>query len=295
MDLLSLTLNEMRILTEMEKIRSIRELARRDQVPPSQISKAIKRLEHKAGAKLIERSIHGVSLTTEGRKAAKIFRQILVQAERLAEGPRTVKNAQVLAIGSTSFLINHLLVRMAALKEPGWRLRFLEMNPDQLTVAGLRHAFDVAFHFGRVDWPSTWHQERLGEVNWSLCCRTDHPLPKAATVRDVLKFPFVVPTYWSQEGLALGNDNCPIPLEKRVRGHETATAEAALNIVRITDQVAYLPDILIRTYERMGEVRTIPLRAAKAQPKTLYISVRSEAVPERLFQSMKGQVSSLLA
>jgi len=294
--MLSLTLNEMRILTEMEKIRSIRELARRDQVPPSQISKAIKRLEHKAGGKLIERSIHGVSLTAEGRKAVKVFRQILSQAEKLAESRTGTKTARVLSIGSTSFLINHLLVRTSAgLDDQQWRLRFLEMNPDQLTVAGLRHAFDMAFHFGKVDWPASWHQEKIGEVGWSLCCRAGHPLPKTAQVKDVLKYPFIIPSYWSQEGLFLGNDNCPIPIEKRTKGHETATAEAALNIVRVTDQVAYLPDILIRAYERLGEVRTIPLKAAKSQPKSLFISVRSEAVPEKLFQSMKERVDALLA
>ena len=267
MDTLSLTLNEMRILAEIEKTRSIRELARRDQVPPSQISKAIKRLEIKTDSKLIERSLHGVTLTAEGRKAAKIFRQILDHAEQLSAEATDAQPAKIFGVGSTSFLINHLLVRSSVgLKGGNWRLRFLEMNPDQLTVAGLRHAFDMAFHFGKVDWPSSWHQDKVGEIHWSLCCRTKHPLTKAAApaLKDVLKYPFVMPAYWSQEGLALGNDNCPVPMEKRLKGHETATAEAALHLVRVTDQLAYLPDILISTYEKLGEVKKLKLRAAQS-------------------------------
>ena len=107
-------------------------------------------------------------------------------------------------------------------------------------------------------------------------------------------YPFVMPAYWSQEGLALGNDNCPVPMEKRLKGHETATAEAALQLVRVTDQLAYLPDILISTYESLGEVKKLKLRAAQSAPKTLYMSVRSDTVPDKLFQSMKQSVASLL-
>lgn len=294
MDPLSFTLYEMRILVELEKTRSIRELARRDQVAPSQISKAVKRLEIKGDSRLLERSVHGVTLTDEGRRTAKIFKQILSSASKLMEESEN-QPSKVLGVGSTSFLINHLLVRITgeeAIKP--WRLRFLEINPDQMTVAGLRHAFDMAFHFGKVDWPASWHQEKICEINWSLCCRTKHPLPESASIKDLLKFPFVLPVYWSQEGMALGNDSCPIPIGKRIRGHETSTAEAALNVVRATDQLAYLPDILIGTYEKLGEVRRIEIKSARTQPKHLYVSARSDAVPDKLFHAMKSAAQVLI-
>jgi DNA-binding transcriptional LysR family regulator len=294
MDPLSFTLYEMRILVELEKTRSIRELARRDQVAPSQISKAVKRLEIKGDSRLLERSVHGVTLTDEGRRTAKIFRQILSHASKLMEESEN-QPTKVLGVGSTSFLINHLLVRITGDKglHP-WRLRFLEINPDQMTVAGLRHAFDLAFHFGKVDWPASWHQEKIGEINWSLCCRTGHPLNESPSVKDILKYPFVMPSYWSQEGLTLGNDSCPIPMGKRIRGHETSTAEAALGIVRVTDQVGYLPEILIGTYEKLGEVRRLEIRAARTQPKPLFVSARSDAVSEKLFHVLKRSVHKLL-
>lgn len=290
MDLPSLTLQDMTWLSELSKTRSIRELARRFQTPPGQVSKAIQRLERKCGAKLIERSQFGVTLTAEGRRFAAVFGQILEQAGQLEEKPAA---ARIYGVGATSFLINHLLATAAPDGEP--RLRFLEMNPDQLTVAGLRHAFELAFHFGKLEWPGSWHQEKIGEVRWSLCARYGHPLGKSPVMKDILQYPFVLPAYWSSEGLAHGNDSGPIPLSRRRRGHETATAEAALHIVRVTDQLAYLPDLLIEPYEQRKEVRRLEARGGGGAVKQLYVAVRAEAMPDKTFQFIKSRVEARLS
>lgn len=294
MDFKSLTLYELDLLVSLARTRSIRELARRQQVPPSQISKAVKRLEHKAAAKLVERSVHGVVLTHEGLRILPIFNDILNRAEDLKQSVTDRARSTMIGIGSTSFLINHLLIPVLSVSEAAaqMRFRFLEISPDQFTNAGLRNAFEIAFHFGKMDWPSTWHQEKIGDVRWSLCCGKNHPLAakKTITEREVLKHRFIVPSYWTQEGFALGNDGCPIPIEKRLRGHETSTAEAGIALVRATDQLAFLPDLLIRSYLGVGEVRRLQVRGWDDVNRQLYLAVRSDLVSQKLFQEIASAV-----
>jgi DNA-binding transcriptional LysR family regulator len=281
-DLKALTLYEIDLLVELVKTKSIRELARRQDVTPSQISKALRKLEQKAKARLVERSVHGVVLTHEGLRILPVFKDILERAEPLGENTAG-SPASVLGIGSTSFLVNHLLIPTLSEGElpANLRLRFLEIAPDQFTTAGLRNAFEVAFHFGKLSWPGTWHQEKLGDMGWSLCCRADHPLAKkTVNEREALKYKFVVPSYWTQEGFALGNDGCPVSMQKRLKGHETSTAEGAMALVRATDQIAYLPEILIRTYASSGEVKRLEVRGWE-ETRPLYLTVRADLVSEK--------------
>ncbi|MGZ3721755.1 MAG: LysR family transcriptional regulator [Bdellovibrionales bacterium] len=293
MNLKELTLYEIDLLVELVKTKSIRELARRQEVTPSQISKALRKLEQKAKARLVERSVHGVVLTHEGLRILPIFKEILAKAEPLGENV-TGTQSSVLAIGSTSFLVNHLLI--PALSETSLhetlRLRFLEISPDQFTNAGLRNAFEIAFHFGKLSWPGTWHQEKIGDVGWSLCCGKNHPLTKkTVTEREALKWKFIIPSYWTQEGFALGNDGCPIPIQKRLKGHETSTAEGAMALVKSTDQIAYLPNILIRSFESSGEVKRLEIRGWD-EVRPLFLTVRSDLVSEKQLKLISQAVKS---
>ena len=56
-------------------------------------------------------------------------------------------------------------------------------------------------------------------MGWSLCARNGHPLhdKKVVTEKDVVKYKFILPAYWTQEGFALGNDGCPLAVQKRLR------------------------------------------------------------------------------
>jgi len=281
-------------LVELVKTKSIRELARRQNITPSQISKALRKLEQKAKARLVERSVHGVVLTHEGLRVLPVFKDILSRADDLNENVKGTQSS-TLAIGSTSFLVNHLLIPAlteSALQE-SVRFRFLEISPDQFTNAGLRNAFEIAFHFGKQAWPGTWHQEKLGDVGWSLCCSLKHPLAdkKSITEREALKWKFVMPSYWTQEGFALGNDGCPIPMSKRLKGHETSTAEGGMAIVLNTNQIGYLPNILIRSFEESGEVHRLEVRGWE-EVRPLYLAVRSDLVSEKQLRNIVQAVKS---
>ncbi len=294
----SVTLNELDLLVQLARTRSIRELARRQSQPPGQVSKALKRLERKLQTRLVERNVRGVVLTSDGLRALPVCEQILAQAAELREDAQAQEGKTLLGIGATSFLINHHLTRALTKTKfsKDLRFRFLEIPPDQFTTAGLRHAFELAFHFGRHEWPGTWFQDKIAEVGWSLCCSASHAFAKkrAVSSSEVLKHKFIMPAYWTQEGFALGDDGCPVPANKRLKGHETSTAEAAMALVRSTDQLAFLPNLLIRTHEERGEVRRLEVKGWLAPSRPLFMTVRSDLLSRKLYQEIRDTVTAQL-
>jgi len=284
------TLQEMELVVALSKTKSIRELARRVQLPPSQISKNIKRLEQKIGSVLIHRSLHGVTFTKEGQRILPVVRRVLHAAEGLRRDVKD-KERSTIGVGATSFLINHLLTKAFSSTEMlalDINFRFLELAPDQFAAAGLRNAFEVAFYFGKIEWPGTWFSMKVGEIPWEFCVRKNHPLTqlKKVRVKDIRPYRFVLPTYWTQEGLFEGDDSCPIPRTQRLVGSETSTAEAAIAIVRESPYIGFLPSILIKTYEDLGRVSTLNVESVAKVKRPLFMAARADAIKEKLFQDM---------
>lgn len=108
---------------------------------------------------------------------------------------------------------------------------------------------------------------------------------KTPGLRNVLKYPFIIPVYWSAEGTRYGDDQCPIPLSKRRKGHETATAGSAAEIVKVTDQLAFLPEIIAKKSEDSGELQKV-MMSWRPVKKPLFLSVKNASVKQREFQDL---------
>ncbi len=292
----SLRIQDFQILHEAQRAKSVREVARRLNMTPGQVSKSIDKMETKLALKLFKRSASGVLLTGEGAALTEITSELLAQIEKIEGLPaRQAGQRQTVAIGSTSFLTTHFVTPITcrfASRYKDVSFRFLDLAPHQLVPAGLRGAFDVAIHYGRVAWPKTWTSERLGSSNWVLCVRHGHPLPSRASLAKVLEYEFVTPTYWTPEGLEHGNDQFPIPVSRRRTGYETATAEGAIPVLLATDQIAFLPALLAGPFVAKKMIRTLHCPEVKTIGRDLHISARSISVPNRLFLELKQALSS---
>jgi DNA-binding transcriptional LysR family regulator len=172
---------------------------------------------------------------------------------------------------------------------PRWKetsFRFLDLPPDQLVATGLRGAFEIAVHFGKIDWPGTWVSEKAGRSEWLLCARAGHRLPARAPLESVLRHPFVVPTYWTAEGLVEGDDQFPLPFSRRLTGFETATADGAVPILLQTDHVAFLPALLVRPFLDRGELKVLSPPDLRRVDREIWVSVRSDSVPAPFFREL---------
>lgn len=292
----NLKLKEIEIFYLAAKTKSIREVARRLNSTPGQISKTIRGIEKKMGAPLFKRSPSGIVLSENGAEMIGFSEAILDSAYQM-ETRRKKDDKKTLAVAATPFLLNYLVSFVTAdafSQTPRFSLRLMDLTPDQIIPLGLKGAFEVVFHFGKLDWPQTWQQERVGTMEWVLCAHAKHPALKKPTREEILKYPFVHPTYWTNEGLAKGNDFFEIPFSKRVLGYETSTADAALPLIASTNQLGCMPRILVQRWVDAGLVKILKVSGVKSTLRDLYISVKSDALTANLFESLKSSASARL-
>src|SRR5690348_9221176 len=97
-----LRLSDVMTLLTVRRLCSMAAAARELSVTPSQVSKAIARLESQLGLTLLTRTVHGVDLTEPGRRIAG-------NLEALVQGLRTIRHEQqkaapILTIAASSYL-----------------------------------------------------------------------------------------------------------------------------------------------------------------------------------------------
>ena len=290
-------LRDLELFLEVTIAKSVREVARRTGLTPGQVSRSIQQLESRLGTRLYKRSVSGMLPTTQGAELLEIARELVANGERienLVAGRGKGKFAKVIAVAGTSFINTHFstpLICRAASEAPDITFRFLDVAPDQMVPVALRGGFDVAIHYGALSWPSTWVSQALGKTRWQLCAGIDHPLSRKATLKQALEYRFVVPTYWTAEGLVKGNDQFPVPFTKRKRGFETATADAAVPILSETDHLAFLPAILAQPFldsKRLKEIKPADLQVVD---KDLYLSARADTISQSLFKLLSSRLS----
>lgn len=140
-----------------------------------------------------------------------------------------------------------------------------------------------------------WLSQKIGKIEWVLCVRAHHPLKKQILKAELLQYSFISPTYWTVEGLMKGSDFFPVPISKRKSGHETSAADTAIPILLQTDQIAFLPSLLIASQVESGKLRALRLKEIEPVFRDLYVSVKTDAVKAAVFVAIKLNVCQFMA
>lgn len=279
MNIEDIKLREVELFLSLLKLKSVRELGRQQNMQAGQVSKWISGLERKIGAPLIERSSSGIRPTAKAIELLPLFEKIHSLHEKLS-GESTKKDSDVYSFASSSFFSTHLVPLVLKELKTDCKVRLIDLAPTNFINAALRGAFEYCLHSQKLDWPQTWTTREVGTLKWHLYARKKHPVLKSPSMKNVVKYPFVVPIYWSPEGTLYGDDQCPIPMSKRIRGHETATAASAAEIVKVSDQLAFLPEVVAKR----GEFSLEAVKMAWKQiEKPVYLSVKNSTVKQTDF------------
>ena len=148
------------------------EAARRAGTTTSAISKSVGRIEQAHGVRLLHRTTHGLSLTSEGDQVLNEVRELLRQVERLdgslaAIGTRGVSGR--VRISAPSAFARACLVPLIP--------RLLDEHPDLAVELSLQDALadlgtdgvDIAIRSGSVQGLPGHLVRRLGTFPWILC------------------------------------------------------------------------------------------------------------------------------
>jgi DNA-binding transcriptional LysR family regulator len=298
MDIEDIKIKEIKVFLEILKTGSVREIARHRRTHAGQISKLMTGLERKVGFKLLERSSFGVQPTAKALELLPLFDEIQKSEENIRSSFITTKEKSVLGFAANFFLASHLLPQVFTAFEkpyPQYRLRLLDLPPDNFVPVALRNGFQVCLHTGDQDWPKTWSSTKIGDLHWILCARKNHPVLEHLTLKEILKYPFIFPVYWTSEGMAYGKDHFPLPDSQRIRGHETATAVGALEILRRTNQLSFVPEIVARPFLKSGQVVQLEISALKVVRQPVYLTVKNDQVSQKMYDWLAGVCARELA
>jgi DNA-binding transcriptional LysR family regulator len=145
----ALSIDDFALLARVAELRNLSAVARERAVPPSQVSRALARIERLCGLRLVHRSTHGLSLTDEGDRVAALGAQVLQAAEQLdAElDERRGDPSGMVRIASSAVMATYVLPALVPLMERHPRLR-VELAVDDRLVDMAREGIDIAIRTG---------------------------------------------------------------------------------------------------------------------------------------------------
>jgi len=145
----ALSIDDFALFHRVAELRNFSAVAREREVPPSQISRALARIEGLCGARLVHRTTHGLSLTDEGERFAVHAARLLLQAEQLdAElEERRGEPSGLVRVATSPVIALALLPALEPLLQRHPRLR-IDLLADDRLLDIAREGIDIALRTG---------------------------------------------------------------------------------------------------------------------------------------------------
>jgi DNA-binding transcriptional LysR family regulator len=141
-----LTFDDLKLFARVAALGTLSAVARERDVPVSQVSRALSRIETTCGARLIHRSTHGLALTAEGETFLDYCRRIAGTLESLeAEfATRSREASGLVRVAASTVIAQYLLLpSLAGLNARHPRLR-VELEVSDRLVDMARDGIDIA-------------------------------------------------------------------------------------------------------------------------------------------------------
>lgn len=164
-----LAFDDLKLFARVAALGTLSAVARERDVPVSQVSRSLARIERTCGARLIHRSTHGLALTAEGETFLDYCRRITDTLEAL-EGEFAAKAREVRGLvrvaASTVVAQYMLLPSLPGLNERHPRLR-VELEVSDLLADMARDAIDIAIRTS-TSLPDTVVARQIGSLGRAL-------------------------------------------------------------------------------------------------------------------------------
>lgn len=164
-----LSFDDLKLFARVATLGTLSAVAREREVPVSQISRSLSRIEKTAGARLIHRSTHGLALTVEGETFLDYCHRITGTLEEL-EGEFAAKSREPMGVvrvaASTVIAQYRLLESLGGLNQRHPHLRIeLEVNDRLADMA--RDGIDIAIRTSAA-LPDTVVARQIGTLGRAL-------------------------------------------------------------------------------------------------------------------------------
>jgi DNA-binding transcriptional LysR family regulator len=290
-----LRLGDLSTFLAVQRSGSITGAARELRVTPSQVSKAITRLEAALRLQLLSRSSRGVALSETGRRVlphieAAVSRLLLI-------GRSDTKAIPELTVAAPSWLLGQFLPTIAACQSE-LRVRGIELPPPLVRAYAAENFFDLCLlPTGTERLPSTWVSVCVGQLRKTLFASpalANHLGPQPVAVDRLRPVPFVIPIYNADGQFLSVDDDCPLAVSERVVGHQAQTIGLALELAAQTDQLVFGPVIAARRHLSAGTLVEVRVKEWAVRDP-LHVACNSDRVLARVQTAVVVALKSTLA
>jgi DNA-binding transcriptional LysR family regulator len=258
--------------------------ARELSVTPSQVSKAISRLEKALRWRLLARGSRGVTLTPSALKATPLFEAAL---ESLRRARRGVDAPLEITVAAPSYLLSAMLPRIATALSP-IRCRALQVAQSALAASLSLDQFEVGLLTASVPLPGNWRADKIGRLHSRLYATpaVARSLKRPAPVTQLLPMPFVTPVSFSAGQWTPVQDGCPLGPSERKAGHEAQTISLALELAAETGQLIFGPVLAAKPFVERKRLVEVPVQGWDVA-FDLILAVDVDRVTQRTHQTLR--------
>ncbi len=222
-------------------------------VTPSQVSKAVARLERRLKRSLLVRAGRGVALDETAADLVPLLEDLVERAHLLEGGLPHPEPA--LRLAAASYLCAAFMPAMVKAL-PARRFRGVEVAPAFIRAFAQQRVFDLALTVGEQQLGIGWVSTRVGSVPQALfgSPRVARRLGKKVSVARVRELAFVCSLHDKGGRWLPGDDRCPLPRSQRIVGHEAATFGVAIELAAACDQLVFGPTVAARAAVEVGKL-----------------------------------------
>lgn len=280
---------DLQILSELSAYRSLRALSRSMNIEAPTLSKKLKNIQAELGIEVIRTSATGYALTPDGTHINLKAKEFLSSSVDFIPSKNSLlRQRTVYTVGSRGFLNIFLcgsFVSALPAINSGPLLRFIDLSPDELRLTVFEGVLDLAVSLEQFNWPKNWVITEIGQLTWSFYVRENHPLKERSTRAELIKYPWTRSAYWNGRSIAQGSDSLSVPRIDRIAGHEIQTASVAIELIKNSDDVALIPEIVANEQVRMGLIRKIICPEIEMPSATITFGINSDRVNQKLYAS----------
>jgi DNA-binding transcriptional LysR family regulator len=292
-----LRLGDLATLLAVRRGGSISAAARELGVTPSQVSKAIGRLEATLRLQLLSRGARSVGLSEAGLQVLPHVEAAM--ARLLVVGRANDEATPVLSVAAPSYLLAAFLPGIEG-SLPGLRVQAIELPPALLRAYSSEDFFDLCLCAGGADGlPVTWSSVCAGQLRRALFASPELANrlgPEPVSVDRIRTVPFVCPVYYADGHLVPASDDSPLQRADRAVGHQVLSFGLALDLAAHSGQLVFGPAIAAQRHVEAGLLREVRVQGWNVV-SPLYVACNGDRVLARVqatvVEAVRGRLSDL--
>ena len=225
--------------------------------------------------------------------------ELVEKVEMLFSTTSTPRSAfeRMLVVGSRGFLniaLSSAMVEYTETKSRNTGWKFIDLSPNEMTEAARDSAIDVAISIDNLDLGPSWLTKEVGTLPYGFFVRREHPLPARPLPQQIKNYRLFRGAYWDRSAVMDGVDIVPLDDAFKTFGYQAQSTMTAIRITLSSNQIAYIPKLVVREQLRSGVLRELEIPPTNKEPRKVLLGAHIDRIEQSLFVSLSNVLAAQL-